>query len=90
MSEYPESQYGEKSPRDADKGQKEEEKGPAQWSELDKFIELLLDNKHSDQSVFLYLNPNELGDPYDLNVSSYRERNERRFYTLSSKGLTLY
>lgn len=90
MSEYQESQYGEKSPREGEKAAKEEEKGPAQWSELDKFIELLLDNKHSDQSVFLYLNPNELGDPYDLNVSSYRERNERRFYTLSSKGLTLY
>lgn len=48
MSEYQESQYGEKSPREGEKAAKEEEKGPAQWSELDKFIELLLDNKHSD------------------------------------------
>ena len=28
------------------------------WSELDKYIELLLDSKQTDQSVFVYLNPN--------------------------------
>jgi hypothetical protein len=41
-------------------------KKPQQWSELDKFIELLLDSKSDEETVFLYLNPNESGDPYDL------------------------
>lgn len=36
------------------------------WSELDKYIELLLDSKQTDQSVFVYLNPNSDGNPYDL------------------------
>lgn len=38
------------------------------WSELDKYIELLLDSKQTDQSVFVYLNPNANGNPYDLQV----------------------
>jgi hypothetical protein len=37
------------------------------WSELDKYIELLLDSKQTDQSVFVYLNPNpNTSNPYDL------------------------
>jgi hypothetical protein len=37
------------------------------WSELDKYIELLLDSKQTDQSVFVYLNPNRnTSNPYDL------------------------
>lgn len=42
-----------------------------QWSELDKYIELLLDSKQTDQSVFVYLNPNANGNPYDLLVVQY-------------------
>jgi len=38
------------------------------WSELDKYIELLLDSKQTDQSVFVYLNPSPDGNPYDLTV----------------------
>ena len=33
------------------------------WSELDKYIELLLDSKQTDQSVFVYLNPSSEGNP---------------------------
>lgn len=61
------------------------------WSELDKFIELLLDSKQTDQSVFLYLNPNSNGNPYDLVVTKgFQDRNELKYYTLSAKGMTYY
>jgi len=47
------------------------------WSELDKYIELLLDSKQTDQSVFVYLNPNsDSGNPYDLTVCQYHDRDE--------------
>lgn len=46
------------------------------WSELDKYIELLLDSKQTDQSVFVYLNPNSDGNPYDLQVCQYHDRSE--------------
>jgi hypothetical protein len=36
------------------------------WSDLDKYIELLLDSKSEEETVFMYLNPNNNGDPYDL------------------------
>jgi len=71
-------------------GKVPEEKKKAKWSDLDKYIELLLDTKSEDETVFVYLNPNPNGDPYDLLVSSYQDRNEKRYYTLSGKGLTLY
>ena len=41
------------------------------WSDLDKYIELLLDSKSEEETVFVYLNPNPNGDPYDLLVCSY-------------------
>lgn len=60
------------------------------WSDLDKYIELLLDSKSEEETVFVYLNPNPNGDPYDLLVTTYQNRNEQKYYTLSGKGLTLY
>ena len=60
------------------------------WSDLDKYIEILLDTKSEDETVFTYLNPNPNGDPYDLLVSNYQDRNEKKCYTLSGKGLTYY
>ena len=64
---------------------------PKVWSDLDKYIELLLDSKSEEETVFMYLNPNlQNGDPYDLQVSSYGNRNKKKYYTLSGKGLTLY
>jgi hypothetical protein len=60
------------------------------WSDLDKYIELLLDSKSEEETVFVYLNPNPNLDPYDLLVTSYQGRNEQKYYTLSGKGLTLY
>jgi len=76
----------------------EEPKDPTQqkWSDLDKYIELLLDSKSEEETVFVYLLPNSNGDPYDLLVCSYsdtREANQgakEKYYTLSGKGLTLY
>ena len=41
------------------------------WVDLDKYIELLLDSKSDDEIVFVYLNPNDNGDPYDLKVVVY-------------------
>lgn len=46
------------------------------WSDLDKYIELLLDSKSEEETVFVYLNPNPNQDPYDLLVTSYQGRNE--------------
>ncbi len=60
------------------------------WSDLDKYIELLLDSKSEEETVFMYLNPNNNGDPYDLQVASYEHRQPGKYYTLSGKGLTLY
>jgi len=54
--------------------QDEEEKkeaAPQKWSDLDKYIELLLDSKSEEETVFVYLNPNQNADPYDLQVCSY-------------------
>lgn len=72
----------DKSPKKGAHGQK--------WSDLDKYIELLLDSKSEEETVFVYLNPNPNQDPYDLLVTSYQGRNEQKYYTLSGKGLTLY
>lgn len=70
-----------------DQGRKTE---PKVWSDLDKMIELLLDSKNEEETVFMYLQPNkETNDPYDLNVVEYDKRKDK-YYTLSGKGLTLY
>jgi len=70
--------------------QVENEKKPQKWTDLDKYIELLLDSKSEEETVFVYLRPNENGDPYDLQVlNNYKER-KSKYYTLSGKGLTLY
>jgi hypothetical protein len=45
---------------------------PQKWSDLDKYIELLLDSKSEEETVFVYLNPNPNRDPYDLLVCSYQ------------------
>lgn len=42
------------------------------WSDLDKYIELLLDSKSEEETVFVYLNPNPNHNPYDLLVCSYQ------------------
>jgi dynein heavy chain len=60
------------------------------WSDLDKYIELLLDSKSEEETVFIYLNPNPNGDPYDLLCANYQTRNTQKYYTISGKGLTLY
>ena len=66
-------------------------KNKKSWSELDKYIELLLDSKQTDQSVFVYLLPNNNGNPYDLLVCQYHDlKRESKYYTLSAKGITLY
>jgi hypothetical protein len=81
-----------------DKEEEDEAKGKdgqQKWSDLDKYIELLLDSKSEEETVFVYLLPNPNGNPYDLLVKSYsdtREGNQpkEKYYTLSGKGLTLY
>jgi dynein heavy chain len=49
-----------------------------------------LDAKSEEETVFVYLNPNLNGDPYDLQVCQYKDREPQKYYTLSGKGLTLY
>lgn len=63
-----------------DKGHKDDtskKKKVQNWTDLDKYIELLLDSKSEEETVFLYLNPNDKGDPYDLNVVPYAQKNEK-------------
>ena len=72
-------------------GQEEHKPKLAQkWSDLDKYIELLLDSKSEEETVFMYLISQDNGDPYDLQVVSYSKRQGGPYYTLSGKGLTLY
>jgi dynein heavy chain len=78
----------EDTPQEETKGEIEKKK-PQQWSELDKFIELLLDSKSDEETVFLYLRHNDSGDPYDLQVTTYTDAGDKH-YTLSSKGITEY
>jgi len=88
------SQLSSKSLKQLDAQDKDEEEKKditqQKWSDLDKYIELLLDSKSEEETVFVYLNPNPNADPYDLIVCSYQERNAQKYYTLSGKGLTLY
>ena len=51
---------------DAEEEQKKPEIIQQKWNDLDKYIELLLDNKSEEETVFVYLNPNTNGNPYDL------------------------
>ena len=62
------------------------------WSDLDKYIELLLDSKSEEETVFVYLTANNKSDPYDLTVADYVDRLNcgEKYYTLSGKGLTTY
>ena len=62
---------------------------PQQWGELDKYIELLLDTRSEEETVFTYLKCSDKGDPYDLQPCGYKYR-EDKYYTISGKGLTLY
>ena len=72
-------------------GLRDEQEERKEWSELDKYIELLLDSKQTDQSIFVYLKPDkENPNPYDLKVCTYQERIEDKYYTLSGKGITMY
>lgn len=62
---------------DLDDDEHEEQKNDhtlQKWSDLDKYIELLLDSKSEEETVFVYLNTNENNDPYDLLVCSYDQR----------------
>ena len=67
-------------------------KKPQQWGELDKYIELLLDTRSEEETVFTYLICKNKNDPYDLEPVGYAGRDQYgdRYYTISGKGLTLY
>ena len=64
-------------------------KKPQQWGELDKYIELLLDTRSEEETVFTYLKCNNKSDPYDLEPVAYKNKGDT-YYTISGKGLTLY
>ena len=61
--------------QDKDDEEEVKEGAPQKWSDLDKYIELLLDSKSEEETVFVYLNPNPNADPYDLQVCQYQDRN---------------
>jgi len=74
------SQMSGKSRREEDKEDEDDgkakETGQQKWSDLDKYIELLLDSKSEEETVFVYLLPNPNGNPYDLLVKSYSDTRE--------------
>jgi len=53
---------------EVDKGQKTKKtaKKVQTWTDLDKYIELLLESRSEEETVFQYLKGNKNGDPYDL------------------------
>ena len=51
--------------------EKSKTKDVKNFSDLDKYIELLLDSKAEEESVFLYLNCANPSDPYDLSDVGY-------------------
>jgi hypothetical protein len=61
---------------DDEKVEEEIKKDLAQqkWQSLDKYIELLLESKSEEETVFVYLNPDKNGDPYNLQTCTYQER----------------
>jgi len=76
-----------------DKGEKQKKTAVKvqTWTDLDKYIELLLESRSEEETVFQYLNPNEKsGNPYDLQVVVFNRRNPNKYYTLSGKGITQY
>ena len=66
------------------------EKKVQTWTDLDKYIELLLESRTEEETVFQYLNPSDKGNPYDLQVVVFGRRKQEKYYTLSGKGITQY
>lgn len=77
---------------DVDKGEKAKktQKKVQTWTDLDKYIELLLESRSEEETVFQYLNPSGTDNPYDLQVVVFGKRNPDKYYTLSGKGITQY
>lgn len=50
---------------------------PQQWGELDKYIELLLDTRSEEETVFTYLMCKNKNDPYDLQPVGYKETRDK-------------
>ena len=64
---------------------------PTAWTNINKFIQALLEKQPAALSKFLYLNLKKHNDnPYELELTSYGKRNERKYYTISAKGVTEY
>ena len=69
----------------------EEKKTAEEWQDLDKYLESLLEDSEQTTTKFMYFNMRTgLDNPYDLSISSYNERQELHFYTISGKGVTQY
>jgi hypothetical protein len=62
--------------KEEDDDEKPKDAAQQKWSDLDKYIELLLDSKSEEETVFVYLLPNPNGNPYDLLVATYIETRE--------------
>jgi len=77
-----------------DKGEKSKKtaKKVQTWTDLDKYIELLLESRSEEETVFQYLKGNKNGDPYDLQVVVFGKikQDNEIYYTLSGKGITQY
>ena len=54
--------------------------------DIDSFIFLIKEGKIS-QSEFIYLVKGSLGDPYNLKVVEFSDIKDKRYYTLSAKGI---
>ena len=81
----------ESTKRDIMQVQKTTEQNIETWKELDKYIEEILEHGESKAAKFLYFNikPNSI-NPYDLDLTTFNNRNAVAYYVISAKGVTHY
>ena len=66
----------------------EEEEQPT-FTDLDHFVQSAI-SKETSPSEFLYLNPRLNSHPFDLEVVPVKKVSKKRYYTMSSNGVSLF
>ena len=70
---------------------KEESKIEKPSFSLDRYLQKLLEEKPQAGIKFMYFNAKkDSGNPYDLTITNFNERNRGSYYTISKKGITQY
>eukprot|EP00826_Nyctotherus_ovalis_P017693 TRINITY_DN15226_c0_g1_i3.p1 TRINITY_DN15226_c0_g1~~TRINITY_DN15226_c0_g1_i3.p1 ORF type:complete len:436 (+),score=148.21 TRINITY_DN15226_c0_g1_i3:563-1870(+) len=70
---------------------KSEENKEVKLSEFERCLEEFLEDSEQSMTQFKYFNMRKDSDnPYDLEITNFKERNLRCYYTISGKGVTQY